>query len=62
MRRNIHIFFQCGLEITMCGKMFSEDAMVEVTIPYYAGHDVLHDHLVGTNVHMPVDVVNPTRN
>ena len=46
----------------MRGKMLPQDLMVEVTIPYFAGHAVLHDHLVGTNIHMPVDEVNPTRN
>ena len=46
----------------MRDKMLPRDFMVEVTIPYFASHVVLRDHLVGTNVHMPVDEVNPTRN
>ena len=46
----------------MRGKILPRDFMVEVTIPYFAGHTVLHDRFVGTNVHMPVDEVNPIRN
>ena len=46
----------------MRGKMFPQDGMVEVITPYFAGHAVRHDRLVSTNVHMLVDVVNPTRN
>ena len=46
----------------MRDKMLPRDFMVEVTIPYFAGHTVLHDPLVGRDIHMPVDEDNPTRN
>ena len=62
MKINTHVFLQCELKITMRRKMLPRDFMVEVTIPYFEGHIVLHDRLVGTNVHMLVDEVNPTRN
>ena len=61
-RRNTHIFLQCGLEFTMSCKMLPRDFMVEVTIPYFAGHAVLHDRFVRTDIHMPMDEANPTRN
>ena len=60
--RSTHTFLHYELEITMRSKMLPQDFVVEVTIPYFAGHTVLHDHFVGTNIHMPVDEVNPTRN
>ena len=46
----------------MRGKMLPRDFMVEVTIPYFAGHTIMHDYLVGTHIHMIVDVVNPACN
>ena len=46
----------------MRDKMLPQDFMVEVTIPYFTGHTVMHDCFVGTNLHMPVDEVNPTCN
>ena len=59
---NTHTFCQCELEFTMRSKMLPQDFMVEVTIPYFASHTVLHDRLVGTNIHMLVDEVNSTGN
>ena len=61
-RSNTRTFLQCELEFTMHSKMLPQDFMVEVTIPYFAGQVVLHDRLVRTNVHMPVDEVNHARN
>ena len=36
--------------------------MVEVTIPYFVGHTVMHDYLVGTHIGVIVDVVDPACN
>ena len=60
--RSTHTFLHCELEFTVRSKMLTQDFVVEVTIPYFAGHTVLHDRLVGTNVHMPFDEGNPTHN
>ena len=57
-----HICFHCELEITMRSKMLPQDFVVEVTIPYFSRHNVLHDCFVGIHIHMPVDEVNPTCN
>ena len=60
--RSTHTFLHCELEITMRSKMLPRDFVVEVTIPYFARHSVLHDCFVGRHIHMPVDEVNPTCN
>ena len=44
----------------MLSKILPEDFVVEVTIPYFAGHTVIHDYFVGTHIRMIVDVVNPS--
>ena len=46
----------------MRDKMLPQDFMVEVTIPYFAGHTIMHDYFVGTHIRMIVDVVNPACN
>ena len=60
--RNTHTFLHCELEFTMRRKMLPQHFMVEVTIPYFARHSVLHDCFVGRHIHMLVDVVNPACN
>ena len=60
--RRTHIFLQCELEFTVLGEILPQDFVVEVTIPYFAGHTVLHDFFVRRHIHMPVDEVNPTCN
>ena len=60
--RRTHIFLQCELELTVLSKILPRDFVVEVTIPYFAGHTVMHDCFVGGHIHMLVDVVNPARN
>ena len=60
--RSTHTFLHCELEITMRSKMLPQDFVVEVTIPYFAGHTVMHDYFVGTHIRMIVDVVNPACN
>ena len=60
--RSTHTFLHCELEFTMRSKMLPQDFVVEVTIPYFARHSVLHDCFVGRHIHMPVDEVNPTCN
>ena len=61
-RRSTHIFLQCELEFTMRSKMLPQDFVLEVTIPYFAGHTVLHDCFVGRHIHMPVGEFNLTCN
>ena len=46
----------------MLSKILPRDFVVEVTIPYFAGHTVMHDYFVGTHIRMIVDVVNPACN
>ena len=60
--RSTHIFLQCELEFTVLSKILPQDFVVEVTIPYFAGHTVMHDCFVGRYIHMLVDVVNPACN
>ena len=60
--RSTHIFLQCELEFTVLSKILPQDFVVEVTIPYFAGHAIMHDCFVGRHIHMPVDEVNPTCN
>ena len=60
--RRTHIFLQCELEVTVLCKIVPRDFVVEVTIPYFAGHTVMHDCFVGRHIHMLVDEVNPTCN
>ena len=43
----------------MLSKILPQDFVVEVTIPYFAGHTVMHDYLVGTHIGVIVDVVIP---
>ena len=61
-RRNTHIFLQCELEVTVLCKIVPQDFVVEVTIPYFAGHTVMHDYLVGAYIGVIVDVVDPACN
>ena len=58
--RSTHTVLHCELEITMRSKMLPQDFVVEVTIPYFAHHSVLHDCFVGRHIHMHVDEVTPT--
>ena len=60
--RSTHTFLHCELEFTVHSKMLPLDFVVEVTIPYFAGHDVMHDCFVVIHIHMLVDEVNPTCN
>ena len=60
--RSTHTFLHCELEITMRSKMLPQDFVVEVTIPYFACHAVMHDDLVGTHIDVIVDVVDPACN
>ena len=60
--RRTHIFLQCELEFTVLSKILPQDFVVEVTIPYFAGHTVMHDYLVGTHIDVIVDVVDPACN
>ena len=60
--RSTHIFLHCELEITVLGKVLPQDFVVEVTIPYFAGHTVMHDYLVGAYIGVIVDVVDPACN
>ena len=60
--RNTHIFLHCELEFTVLCKILPQDSVVEVTIPYFAGHTVVHDCFVGTHICMIVVVVNPACN
>ena len=46
----------------MLSKILPRDFVVEVTIPNFAGHTVMHDYFVGTHIRMIVDVVNPACN
>ena len=60
--RSTHIFLQCELEVTVLCKIVPRDFVVEVTIPYFAGHTVMHDYLVGAYIGVIVDVVDPACN
>ena len=60
--RSTHIFLQCELEVTVLCKIVPQDFVVEVTIPYFAGHTVMHDYLVGAYIVVIVDVVDPACN
>ena len=60
--RSTHTFLHYELEFTVRSKILPQDFVVEVTIPYFAGHTIMHDCFVGRHVHMLVDVVNPTCN
>ena len=60
--RSTHIFLQCELEFTVLSKILPQDFVVEVTIPYFAGHTVMHDYLVDTHIGVIVDVVDPACN
>ena len=46
----------------MLSKILPQDFVVEVTIPYFAGHTVMHDYFVGTHIRVIVDVVDPACN
>ena len=56
--RSTHTFLHCELEFTVRSKMLPQDFVVEVTIPYFVGHTVMHDYLVGTYIGVIVDVVD----
>ena len=60
--RSTHTFLHCELEFTVRGKILPQDFVVEVTVPYFAGHTVMHDCLVGAHIGVVVDVVNPACN
>ena len=60
--RSTHIFLHCELEFTVLSKILPQDFVVEVTIPYFAGHTIMHDYLVGTHIDVIVDVVDPACN
>ena len=46
----------------MLSEILPQDFVVEVTIPYFAGHTVMHDYLAGTHIDVIVDVVDPACN
>ena len=60
--RNTHTFLHCELEFTVLCKILPQDFVVEVIIPYFAGHTVMHDYLVGAYIGVIVDVVDPACN
>ena len=46
----------------MLSEILPQNFVVEVTIPYFACHVVMHDDLVGTHINVIVDVVDPACN
>ena len=46
----------------MLSEILPQDFVVEVTIPYFACHTVMHDDLVSTHIDVIVDVIDPACN